>query len=64
MTIAERLKEARGDIKRKDVCAAVGISVSTLMMYENGKRVPKDDIKSKLAKFYNKGIEELFFDHE
>ena len=59
--IAERLKAARGEIPRKEVCEACGISLSALMMYENGKRIPRDTIKLKLAKFYNKNIEELFY---
>lgn len=59
--IARRLREARGDTPRKEVCEAIGISVSALMMYENGKRIPRDNIKFKLAKFYNKSIEELFY---
>lgn len=59
--IANRLKDARGTIPRKDVCKAIGISLNTLMMYENGKRVPRDGIKIKLARFYNKSIEDLFF---
>lgn len=59
--IARRLREARGDTPRKEVCEAVGISVSALMMYENGKRIPRDNIKFKLAKYYNKSIEELFY---
>lgn len=61
LTIGEKLKQARGDKTRKEVCEALGISRSTLMMYENGKRVPKDTIKKKLAAYYDKSIEDLFF---
>lgn len=59
--MAARLKEARGETPRKEVCQAVDISTSALMMYENGKRVPRDAIKIRLARFYNKTIEELFY---
>lgn len=62
MNTAEKLREARGDIPRKKVCEALGLATSTLMMYENGKRVPRDDIKLKLANYYNRPIAELFFD--
>ena len=64
MTIAERIKEARGSRSRKEVCEAVGISVNALMMYENGKRIPRDEIKVKLARLYGRSIEELFFTTE
>lgn len=59
--LGKRLREARGDIPRKEVCENVGISLSALMMYENGERVPRDSIKVKLASFYHKKIEELFY---
>ena len=59
--MAARLKQARGNTPRKEVCEAVDISLSALMMYENGKRVPRDAIKMKLARLYNKSIEELFY---
>ena len=59
--MATRLREARGERPRKDVCEEVGISVSALMMYENGKRTPRDSIKMRLAKCYRKSVEELFY---
>jgi transcriptional regulator with XRE-family HTH domain len=62
MTIAEKLVEARGKIPRKTVCEAIGIALSTLSMYENGERVPRDRIKLKLANFYQKDIKELFYE--
>lgn len=62
MSIAERLVEARGDIPRKAVAEAVEISVSALAMYETGQRVPRDELKVRLAKYYNRTVQELFFD--
>lgn len=63
--MAARLRAARGKTPRAEVCDAVGISLSALMMYENGKRKPRDSIKYRLARYYHKSIEELFyFDHE
>jgi DNA-binding XRE family transcriptional regulator len=59
--VMTRLRLARGDMSREDVAAACDISVSALGMYENGQRVPRDEIKVKLAKLYGKTVEELFF---
>ena len=59
--ISVRLRKMRNGRSRKDVAEACGISVSALAMYEAGKRVPKDSIKIRLAKFYNVSIENLFF---
>ncbi|MBR2963497.1 MAG: helix-turn-helix transcriptional regulator [Lentisphaeria bacterium] len=60
-TIAERLRKARGDTPREVVAAACGISLSAISMYENGERVPRDEIKVKLAEFYNTSVQALFF---
>lgn len=61
MTIAERLVQARGDKRREEVASAVGISLSAISMYENGERVPRDEIKVRLAKYYGITVQELFF---
>lgn len=59
--IAQKLRELRGNLPRETVCKAVGISVSALAMYENGKRIPRDRIKISLARFYGKSIGSIFF---
>lgn len=61
MTVAERLIKARGDKKREEVASAIGVSLSAIAMYENGERIPRDETKIKLAEFYNKTVQELFF---
>lgn len=61
MTIAERLIKARGDKKREEVAAAIGISLSAISMYENGERVPRDETKIKLAEYYGTTVQDLFF---
>lgn len=62
MSVAEKLVKARGVEPRQAVADAVGISVSALGMYEQGRRVPRDDIKRKLAKYYRTTVQALFFD--
>ena len=56
-----RLKALRGERRREAVAAAVGISVSALSAYENGTRVPRDNIKCALARYYGESVEKLFF---
>ncbi len=60
--IAERLTQLRGDRSREEVAKAIGISVSAISMYENGERIPRDSIKIKLAAYFNKSVQEIFFD--
>ena len=62
MTIAERLVGARGNTPRKAVADAVGISVSALTMYELGNRVPRDELKVRLANYYGRTVQDLFFE--
>lgn len=59
--VMTRLRLARGDMSREEVAVACDISVSALSMYENGQRIPRDEIKVKLARCYGKTVEDLFF---
>ena len=59
--IAERLIKLRGDKTRDKVADACGISKSALAMYELGERIPRDEIKIKLAAYYNTTVEAIFF---
>lgn len=61
--IGDRLRKFRGEIPMQTVANAVGISVSALGMYEIGQRIPRDEIKVKLARYYNTTVEALFFAH-
>ncbi|MBS5414101.1 helix-turn-helix transcriptional regulator [Anaerostipes sp.] len=59
-----RLRELRGNIPRETVADAVGISVSAISMYENGERIPRDVVKVKLASYYGRSVQEIFFDEK
>lgn len=60
--IGIRLSKLRGEIPREEVARAANISVSAISMYENGERIPRDAVKIKLASFYKKTVQEIFFD--
>ena len=59
--IAENLKELRGKRSLEEVSKALGISRSALGMYESGKRIPRDEIKVRISRFYQKTVEDIFF---
>ena len=61
MKIGRRLADLRGDKTMKEVANAAGISVSALAMYESGKRVPRDEIKVTLARYYNNSRSNFFY---
>ena len=59
--IGKRLIELRGDRPQREIAAKVGISVSALGMYERGERIPRDEIKVRIARFYNRTVDYIFF---
>lgn len=59
--IAKRLIKLRGKKKQKEVAEKIGITTSALSNYETGLRVPRDEVKIKIAKFYGKSVDDIFF---
>ena len=59
--IAQTLVKLRGARPRAEVAIALGISVSALGMYETGARIPRDETKRKIAQYYEKTVEEIFY---
>ena len=59
--VAEKLVKLRGNKSRETVAKACGISISALAMYERGERIPRDDIKVRLAEYYNRSVNFIFF---
>ncbi len=62
--IGQRLTALRGDTPRATVAEAVGVSVSAMQMYECGDRIPRDETKVALAKYFNTSVGALFFDEK
>ena len=60
-TIGEKLKKLRGNKTLITVANDLGITPSSLSNYENGYRIPKDEVKKKLAIYYGKTVDEIFF---
>ena len=68
--IGRKLRELRAGIRRprgaygltqQELSDRVGLKQSTYAMYESGKRLPSDENKIKLAKFYGMTVQELFY---
>ena len=60
-SIGEKLRQLRGKRSRSEVAKAVGVSTSSIAMYELDERIPRDDVKVKLAKFFGKSVSDIFF---
>lgn len=61
--IGERLKNLRRKrgLTQKEVSKMAKISVAAVTNYEAGKRIPRDEVKIKLAKIYGSTVEDIFF---
>ena len=60
--IGRRLAQLRGERTQDQVADDLGISTSAVGMYERGERIPKDEIKKKIAEYFGKTVQEIFFD--
>lgn len=59
--IAERLVRLRGKRTQAEVAEAIRVSPSAYSMYETGERIPRDEIKIRIAKFYKRTVNSIFF---
>ena len=59
--IGQKLRQLRGTRTIAKVAEATGISVSALNMYELGQRMPRDDVKVKLANYFGLSVSALFY---
>lgn len=57
----DKLIKLRGKKPREQVANDVGISVSALAMYETEARMPRDEIKVRLANYFGRTVQYIFF---
>lgn len=61
MSTGAKLKQLRGDMTQQEAAAGIGITKSALAMYERDERVPRDEVKIRIAKYYGVSVMVLFF---
>lgn len=61
-TIGQRLIKLRGNKTQEEVATALGISLSAIGMYERGERMPRDEVKIAIAKYFDTTVQSIFFD--
>lgn len=59
--VGNKLRDLRGKTPAREVAEAIGISRSALANYENGLRIPRDEVKEDLARYFNTTVGALFF---
>ena len=61
--IGKRIKELRTERGEtaEDLAKATGISTSAVIMYEYGRRIPRDEIKISIAEHFGVSVESIFY---
>ena len=60
--IGDRLKELRGDKTLDTVASDLGVTGMAISNWERGERIPNDEMKVRIAQYYNRSVSFLFFD--
>ena len=61
MTFGEKLRNLRGERSQDEMAKELNITKSSLAMYERNERIPRDEVKIRIAEYFGKTIEELFY---
>lgn len=61
MPFGLKLKELRGERSQEEMAKEIGITKSSWAMYERNERIPRDEVKVKIANFFGKTVQEIFF---
>jgi transcriptional regulator with XRE-family HTH domain len=61
ITLADRLKELRksNDLNQAELGKVLGVGKTTISMYENGNSTPNDEIKLKIAEYFDVSLDYL-----
>ncbi len=57
----KRCRFDRDDMSQEALAEAVGVTRQTILSIEKGKFVPSAFLALKIAKFFNKSMEEIFY---
>lgn len=61
MSTKNKLRELRGSLTQEQIAVELGITKSAWAMYERGERIPRDEVKVKIANYFACSLEELFY---
>lgn len=57
-----KLAELRGNMTQKALAQELHVSLSALGKYERGERTPRDNVKKRIAAYFGKTVQEIFYD--
>lgn len=59
--IGDRLRALRGRRSRATVADALGVTRMAVSLWERGLRIPRDEMKQRIADFYKKSVSSIFY---
>lgn len=60
--VGERLRTLRGSKTLAEVGNDLNVTGMAISLWENGERTPSDDMKVKIAAYYDVSVTDIFFD--
>lgn len=61
MYFGNNLRALRGDKTQDEIAKDIGITRSSWAMYEREERIPRDEVKIRIAQYFGKTVQEIFF---
>lgn len=61
MSFGNILRTLRGDRTQDEIACAIGITKSAWAMYEREERVPRDEVKVRIANYFKMSVQDIFF---
>ena len=61
MSIGAKLRALRGSRTQKQVADDLNITKSAWAMYEKDQRIPRDEVKVRIANYFGESIQSIFF---
>jgi DNA-binding XRE family transcriptional regulator len=61
MSSGDILRQLRGCKSQETIAQDIGITKSSWAMYERNERTPRDEVKIRIADYFGKTVQEIFF---
>lgn len=61
MSVGAKLRALRGQRTQKEIADGLQITKSAWAMYEKDKRMPRDEVKIRIAEFFGESVQAIFF---
>lgn len=61
MSVGTKLRALRGKKTQKKIAEEIGITKSSWAMYERDERIPRDEVKVRIAEYFHETVQTIFY---